>query len=175
MPYHLECFGIVGRQSYRDVADATWPGMVHEGPHHLADHRRRWLENTFAQNLFRTLCGPLSQDVCLQIAVYVPRERAMQAFQQLWSQERPRQPRNISVPVHCGVTLWAQYIHYKGIRYIESFSYDSRGGDEEIVLKWELNTKKLPNVFICHSGLGVSKIVITDSDEAPDAVHVEWY
>ncbi|KAF5663914.1 hypothetical protein FDENT_13005 [Fusarium denticulatum] len=175
IPYHLECFEIVGRQSYHNVAFATWPGIQYEGPHHLADRRRRWLENTFAKDLFRTLRGRLPQDICQTIAVYFPRERAMQAFQQLWSQDHPRQPRNISVPVHCGVTLWAQYINYEGNQYIESFSYESRGGDEEIVLKWEPNTKKLHNVFIRHSGLGVTKIIVTEGEETPDVEHVEGF
>ncbi|KAF4439440.1 hypothetical protein FACUT_4195 [Fusarium acutatum] len=175
IPYHLECFEIVGRQSYHSVAAATWPGIEYEGPHHLADRRRRWLENTFAQNLFRTFRGRLPQDICEKTAVYFPRERAMQAFQQLWSQDRLRKPRNISVPVHCGVTLWAQYVNYEGNRYIESFSYESRGGDEEIVLKWEPNTKQLHNVFIRHSGLGVSKIIVTVGEEVPEVEHVEGF
>ncbi|KAF5663779.1 hypothetical protein FCIRC_11068 [Fusarium circinatum] len=175
VPYHLECFEIVGRQSYHSVAAATWPGIEYEGPHHLAGRRRLWLENTFAQNLFRTLRGRLPHDVCQQIAVYFPREHAMQAFQQLWSKDRPRQPRNISVPVHCGVTLWAQYVHYEGNRYIESFSHDSRGGDEEVVLKWEPKAKEVPNIFIRHSGLGASKIIVTEDSEAPDVEHVEGF
>ncbi|KAF5609067.1 uncharacterized protein FSUBG_4222 [Fusarium subglutinans] len=172
VPYHLECFEIVGRQSYHSVAAATWPGIEYEGPHHLAGRRRLWLENTFAQNLLRALRARLSQDICQQIATYFPREHAMQAFQQLWSKDRPRQPRNISVPVHCGVTLWAQYVHYEGNRYIESFSHDSRGGDEEVVLKWEPKAKKVPNIFIRHSGLGASKIIVTEGSEVPDGIKI---
>ncbi|KAF5534955.1 hypothetical protein FMEXI_11036 [Fusarium mexicanum] len=168
MPFHRECFlAAGGNQSARSVAAATYPGRPFEGRHHLQHRRRRWLKDTFAQDLFQALRGRLPQDICLQIAVYFPRERATQAFQQHWPKDHPPQPGNISIPVHRGVTLWAQYALYEGNWYIRSFSYTSRGGNEDIILDW--NTEKLPNVFIYHNGLGVRKLIITEDNDTPNS------
>ncbi|KAF4498914.1 hypothetical protein FAGAP_4927 [Fusarium agapanthi] len=161
MPFHHECFPMVSGKSFRSVAAATYRGLRFEGSQRLEHRRRRWLVDTFAQNLFQTLRGRLTQDVCLNIAVYCVRQQAAQAFNQLCFGNHPLRSGRISVPIHRGVTLWAQYVYFEGSQYIRSFSYDSRGGDEEIVLKWEPNTKKLPNVFVCHNGLGVSKVIWT--------------
>ncbi|KAF5604859.1 hypothetical protein FPCIR_712 [Fusarium pseudocircinatum] len=174
MPYHPECFLVVGGDlSGRNVAAATYPGQYSEDCFHLQHRRRRWLKDTFAQDLFQTLRGRLPLEVCENIAEYSARDRAIQVFKQHWSQDRPLQPGNLSVPVHYGVTLWAQYVHYEGIRYIRSFSYGSRGGDEEIVLDW--NTDKLPNVFIRHNGLGINNLVVTEDDGSPNMEQVEGF
>lgn len=174
MPYHHECFLVVGGdQSARNVAAATCPGNVSESCYHLQRRRCRWLKDTFAQELFQALRGRLPLEVCRNIAKYAARDRAIQVFQQHWSKDHPLQPGNISVPVHRGVTLWAQYVYYEGNRYIRSFSYSSRGGDEEIVLDW--NTDKLPNVFICHNGLGVNNLTVTEDDGSPKVEQAEGY
>ncbi|KAF5251216.1 hypothetical protein FANTH_3651 [Fusarium anthophilum] len=141
-------------KSFRSVAAATYRGLRFEGSQRLEHRRRRWLVDTFAQNLFRTLRGRLTQDVCLNIAVYCIRQRAAQALIQLCLGDHPLRSGRISVPIHRGVTLWAQYVYFEGNQYIRSFSYNSRGGDEAIVLEWEPNTKKLPNIFVRHNGLG---------------------
>ncbi|KAF5720470.1 hypothetical protein FMUND_4292 [Fusarium mundagurra] len=158
MPYHHECFLVVGGdQSGRNVAAATYPGNYFEDCYHLQHCRHRWLKATFAQDLFQTLHGRLPLEVCENIAKYSARDRAIQAFQQHWSQDRPLQPGNISVPVHHGVTLWAH----------------ARGGDEEIVLNW--NTEKLPNIFICHNGLGVNNLIVTEDDSSPNVEQVKGF
>ncbi|SCN66306.1 uncharacterized protein FFE2_00392 [Fusarium fujikuroi] len=155
------------------VAAATYRGLRFEGPQRLEHRRRRWLVDTFAQNLFQTLRGRIPQDVCVNIAAYCIRQRAGQAFQQLHSSGHPLNSGRISVPIHRGVTLWAQYVYFEGNRYIQSFSYASRGGEEDVVLDWE--TEKLLNVFVRHNGLGVSKVIVTEGDEAPNVERDEGF
>ncbi|KAF5647621.1 uncharacterized protein FTJAE_1677 [Fusarium tjaetaba] len=165
MPFHSECFLMVGDKPFHNVAvaAATYRGLRFEGPQRLERRRRRWLVDTFAQDLFQTLHGRLPQDVCGNIAVYCVRQRAAQALEQLCS-KGPLRSGKISVPIHRGVTLWAQYVYFEGNRYIRSFSYASRGGEEDIVLDWD--REKLPNIFIRHNGLGVSKFIVTEEDLA---------
>ncbi|VTT72053.1 unnamed protein product [Fusarium fujikuroi] len=163
----------VGGNSCHSVAAATYRGLRFEGPQRLEHRRRRWLVDTFAQNLFQTLRGRIPQDVCVNIAAYCIRQRAGQAFQQLHSSGHPLNSGRISVPIHRGVTLWAQYVYFEGNRYIQSFSYASRGGEEDVVLDWE--TEKLLNVFVRHNGLGVSKVIVTEGDEAPNVERDEGF
>lgn len=174
MPFHRKCFLVAGGDhSARSVAAATYPGRAFEGARYLQYSRCRWLKDTFAQDLFQALRGRLPLEVCRNIAEYSARDQAIQTFQQHWPQDHPLHPVNISIPVHRGVTLWAQYVFYEGNRYIRSFSYESRGGDEDIVLDW--NTDKLPNVFIRHNGLGVNKLIVTEDDDAPKVEQVEGH
>ncbi|EWZ52217.1 uncharacterized protein FOBCDRAFT_266613 [Fusarium oxysporum Fo47] len=89
-------------------------------------------------------------------------------------QGRPRRG-FISVPVHGHTTLWAKHTHFEGIRYIQSFSYDSQGGDEEMLIKG--NTEEPLNVFIRHNHLGANKAVITEGQERPEEEEVDeqWW
>ncbi|KAF9779367.1 hypothetical protein IL306_001912 [Fusarium sp. DS 682] len=169
--YHRECVEFAtpclnfDGELCRSVAIATNSGIPSEVPEALRHRRRRWLEDTYAENLFQILRGRLHLEVCRNIAVYLVRERAVQVFQQMWSKSDRLRQGHISVPVKKDTTVWAQYVHYEGIRYVQSFSYDSLGGDEEIVLR--RNTKKPLNFFICHNGLGVHRFVVTEGEEKP--------
>ncbi|KAF5559483.1 hypothetical protein FNAPI_4702 [Fusarium napiforme] len=164
MTFHRSCFLIIGGgRSAPTVAAATYPGRDFEGYHHLQHRRHRWLKDTFSRILFQALRGRLPLEVCRTIAEHSTRERAIQAFQRHLPRYHSLQPGNISIPIHCGVTLWAQYVVYEGDRYIRSFSYASRGGDEDIVLDWN-TAEKLLNVFIRHNGLGVNKLIRNSAD-----------
>ncbi|KAF4338689.1 hypothetical protein FBEOM_7395 [Fusarium beomiforme] len=179
IPYHPECIERTCRTVIFDthlcysVAAATYLGNRDEVPKSLGRRCRRWLVDNFAQNLLQILHGRLPQEVCRNIASNFPREQAVRLFQQLWStSDRPR-PGNISIPIKSKTKLWAQYIKYEGIRCVRSFSYDSRGGDEEFVL--ESDAKKPLNIFIRHNGLGVNKIIATEGDERPRREEVEGH
>ncbi|KAF5604863.1 hypothetical protein FPCIR_716 [Fusarium pseudocircinatum] len=87
-------------------------------------------------------------------------------------QGRPRRG-FISVPIHIHTTLWVQYTHFEGIRYVLSLSYDSQGGDEELLFKGD--TEKPLNVFVRHNHLGVNKLVITEGQERPESEEAYEY
>ncbi|KAH7180480.1 hypothetical protein DER46DRAFT_652651 [Fusarium sp. MPI-SDFR-AT-0072] len=129
----------------------------------------------FAHNLFEILCGRLPQEVCRNIATHCTRERAIQAIQEQWLAMGPSQKRLISVPIRHGVTLWAQYIYFEGERCLQSFSYESRGGDEEMLLGG--NSQGPLNVFIRHHSLEVDKVVVTEGKQSPrtEQVGEHWW
>jgi hypothetical protein len=176
---HHECVDYaesLASGSLRDLAGAavTIRGSFNE-PGEMCDPHRRWLENTVTQNLFQALCGRLPKEICRYIAVYCVREQSIQFIHERWSRQgRPRRG-FISVPVHGHTTLWAKHTHFEGIRYIQSFSYDSQGGDEEMLIKG--NTEEPLNVFNRHKHLGVNKVVITEGQERPEDEEVDeqWW
>ncbi|KAI3574275.1 hypothetical protein IWW34DRAFT_883729 [Fusarium oxysporum f. sp. albedinis] len=175
---HHECVDYaesLASGSLRDLAGAavTIRRSFNE-PGEMCDPHRRWLENTVTQNLFQALCGRLPKEICRYIAVYCVREQSIQFIHERWSRQgRPRRG-FISVPVHGHTTLWAKHTHFEGIRYIQSFSYDSQG-DEEMLIKG--NTEEPLNVFIRHNHLGVNKVVITEGQERPEDEEVDeqWW
>ncbi|EWY92499.1 hypothetical protein FOYG_06050 [Fusarium oxysporum NRRL 32931] len=172
---HHECVDYaesLASGSLRDLAGAavTIRGSLNE-PGEMCDPHRRWLENTVTQNLFQALRGRLPKEICRYIAVYCVREQSIQFIHEQWSRQgRPRRG-FISVPVHGHTALWAKHTHFEGIRYIQSFSYDSQGGDEEMLIKG--NTEEPLNVFIRHNHLGVNKVVITEGQERPEEEEVD--
>ncbi|KAK2936925.1 hypothetical protein FoTM2_000141 [Fusarium oxysporum f. sp. vasinfectum] len=176
---HHECVDYaesLASGSLRDLAGAavTIRGSFNE-PGEMCDPRRRWLENTVTQNLFQALHGRLPKEICRYIPVYCVREQSIQFIHERWSRQgRPRRG-FISVPVHGHTTLWAKHTHFEGIRYIQSFSYDSQGGNEEILIKG--NTEEPLNVFIRHNHLGANKVVITEGQERPEDEEVDeqWW
>lgn len=172
---HHECVDYaesLASGSLRDLAGAavTIRGSLNE-PGEMCDPHRRWLENTVTQNLFQALRGRLPKEICRYIAVYCVREQSIQFIHEQWSRQgRPRRG-FISVPVHGHTALWAKHTHFEGIRYIQSFSYDSQGGNEEMLIKG--NTEEPLNVFIRHNHLGVNKVVITEGQERPEEEEVD--
>ncbi|KAK2683832.1 hypothetical protein RAB80_001778 [Fusarium oxysporum f. sp. vasinfectum] len=119
--------------------------------------------------------GVYPKEICRYIPVYCVREQSIQFIHERWSRQgRPRRG-FISVPVHGHTTLWAKHTHFEGIRYIQSFSYDSQGGNEEILIKG--NTEEPLNVFIRHNHLGANKVVITEGQERPEDEEVDeqWW
>ncbi|RKL24913.1 hypothetical protein BFJ70_g12483 [Fusarium oxysporum] len=122
-----------------------------------------------------TIRGSFNEPGEIYIAVYCVREPSIQFIHERWSRQgRPRRG-FISVPVHGHTTLWAKHTHFEGIRYIQSFSYDSQGGDEEMLIKG--NTEEPLNVFIRHNHLGANKAVITEGQERPEEEEVDeqWW
>ncbi|SCV33238.1 uncharacterized protein FFB14_04405 [Fusarium fujikuroi] len=175
---HLECVKyaesfVTG--SLRDLAGAavTIRGSFN-GPEEMCGPRRRWLENTVTQNLFHALRGRLPTEICRNAAIYCVREQSIRFIHQGWRQRQTRRG-FISVPVHNHTTLWAQYTHFEGIRYLRSFSYDSQGGDEDFLIKG--NTANPLNIFARHNHLGVNKLVITEGHERPETeeAHNYWW
>ncbi|RBA12471.1 hypothetical protein FPRO05_03921 [Fusarium proliferatum] len=174
---HLECVKyaesfVTG--SLRDVAAAavTIRGSFN-GPEEMCGPRRRWLENTVTQNLSHALRGRLPTEICRNVAIYCIREQSIRFIHQMWQRQTRRG--FISVPVYSHTTLWAQYTHFEGIRYLRSFSYDSQGGDEDFLIKG--NTENPLNIFARHNHLGVNKLVITEGHERPETeeAHNYWW
>ncbi|KAF5609068.1 uncharacterized protein FSUBG_4223 [Fusarium subglutinans] len=158
----------------RDLAGAavTIRGSFNE-PEEMCGPRRRWLENTVTQNLCVALGGRLPTEIYKNVATYCIHEQSIRFIHERWSRQG-RPPRGfISVPIHNHTTLWVQYTRFEGIRYIRSLSYDSQGGDEEILFKG--NTKKPLNIFIRHNHLGVNKLVITEGQERPQSEEAREY
>lgn len=159
--------------SLRNLAGAavTIRGSFNE-PEEMCGPRRRWLENTVTQNLSHALRGRLPIEICRNVAIYCVREQSIRFIHQEWRQRLTRHD-FISVPVYSHTTLWAQYTYFEGIRYIRSFSYDSQGGDEEILIKG--NTKDPLNIFARHNHIGVNKLAITEGQERPETEEVSNY
>ncbi|KAF4945845.1 hypothetical protein FGADI_11641 [Fusarium gaditjirri] len=156
-----------------DIAHLNYrEGRIDE-PEDPCGARLRWLQDSFAHNLFEILRGRLPQQVCRNIATHCIRERAVQVIQEQWLAPGRSQKGYISVPIRHGVALWAQYIRFEGKRCIQSFSYESRGGDEEMLL--EGNSRGPLNIFIRQHSLGIDKIVVTEGTESPRAEQVEAY
>ncbi|KAF5649235.1 hypothetical protein F25303_4772 [Fusarium sp. NRRL 25303] len=175
---HLECVKyaesfVTG--SLRDLSGAavTIRGSFN-GPEEMCGPRRRWLENTVTQNLSHALRGRLPTEICRNVAIYCVREQSIRFIHQGWRQRQTRCGFT-SVPVHNHTTLWAQYTHFEGIRYLRSFSYDSQGGDEDFLIKG--NTANPLNIFARHNHLGVNKLVITEGHERPETeeAHNYWW
>ncbi|KAF5598110.1 hypothetical protein FPANT_3874 [Fusarium pseudoanthophilum] len=159
----------------RDLAGAavTIRGSFNE-PQEMCGPRRRWLENTVAQNLSVAISGRLPTEICKNVAAYCVREQSIQFIYQQWSKSRPRRG-FISVPSHSHTTLWVQYTHFEGIRYVQSLSYDSQGGDEELLLTGDTEKEKPLNVFVRHNHLGVNKLLVTEGQERPESEEADEY
>ncbi|KAF5541056.1 hypothetical protein FMEXI_8077 [Fusarium mexicanum] len=160
----------------RDLAGAavTIRGSFNE-PEEMCGPRRRWLENTVTQNLCVALRGRLPTEIYRKVATYCVHEQSIQFIHERWSRQG-RPPRGfISVPVYSHTTLWVQYTRFEGILYVRSLSYDSQGGDEEILFMGD--TEKPLNIFIRHNNLGVNKLVITEGQERPQSeeAHECWW
>ncbi|RKL46173.1 hypothetical protein BFJ72_g3081 [Fusarium proliferatum] len=175
---HLECVKyaesfVTGSLRDLTAAAVTIRGSFNE-PEEMCGPRRRWLENTVTQNLSHALRGRLPTEICRNVAIYCIREQSIRFIHQEWRQRQTRRG-FISVPVYSHTTLWAQYTHFEGIRYLRSFSYDSQGGDEDFLIKG--NTENPLNIFARHNHLGVNKLVITEGQERPETeeAHNYWW
>ncbi|RGP64378.1 hypothetical protein FLONG3_9565 [Fusarium longipes] len=135
--------------------------------------RRQWLERTFSDNLSQALCGRLPSDICWNIASYCAKERAVQVVQSLWASSDRAQPGRISMTCQPRTGLWVQYTRFEGNRYIKSFSYTSRGGDEVKLIAKE-QTGPL-NIFVRHTHLGVLDIITTGNNNKPSFSEEGWY
>ncbi|CVK84808.1 uncharacterized protein FMAN_01735 [Fusarium mangiferae] len=172
MIYHLACVECTSRtlifdsQLSYDVPVATFLGGRFDMHSSLSRRRIHWLNRTFGQHLFDLRLGLLPQEICCEIAADC-KEQMVRVFQRLWSKSDSHKAGNISVPIETNTVLWAEYVNYEGSRYIRSLSYESRGGDEEVVLDRKAITKPL-NVFIRHNGRGVNKVIFTKCEERPN-------
>ncbi|KAF4963233.1 hypothetical protein FSARC_8731 [Fusarium sarcochroum] len=169
--FHRGCVDILpdlmeDSQSGPEVYDATIREPKDERPPPSFEARRvRWLQETSTTNLFTAINQRLPREVCERIAGYCLQERAAQVVRDLWLKDDRPKPGRISVPVTRRKTIWAQYTHFEGIRYVKSLSYESRGGDESEVLTAKPGARL--NIFVAHNYLGVVDIVATVDDKLP--------
>ncbi|KAJ4263567.1 hypothetical protein NW762_006387 [Fusarium torreyae] len=169
--FHTGCVDLLpglmdGSQSGPEVYRATIREPKDEYPPPSFEARRvRWLQETSAARLFNAINQRLPREVCERIASYCLQGQAVQIVRDLWLKgDRPK-PGRISIPVTRRKIIWAQYVHFEGIRYIKSLSYESRGGDESEVLTAKPGARL--NIFVAHNYLGVVDIVATADDEVP--------
>ncbi|KAF5984964.1 hypothetical protein FCOIX_2307 [Fusarium coicis] len=172
---HHECVKYAGSFVTGNLRDLAGAAVTIRGsfsaPEQMCAPRRRWLEGTIAQNL-SVAVGRLSTEICRNVASYCVREQSIRFIHQRWSKARPRRG-FISVPTLSHTTLWLQYTHFEGIRYVQSLSYDSQGGDEELLFTGD--TLKPLNIFLRHNHLGVNKLVVTEGQERPKSEETNDY
>ncbi|KAF5251217.1 hypothetical protein FANTH_3652 [Fusarium anthophilum] len=134
-------------------------------PPSFTKRRLDWLKKTFSEDLCQILNYRLPREVCDNIAQYCLQDRAVRVLRDLWLRKDRPEPGPISITMD-GNSLWARYVDFEGIRYIESLSHHPLGGDEsQIVSDPDPNCNV--NIFIGHNYLGVTEIIVTYNSEIP--------
>ncbi|KAF4447883.1 hypothetical protein F53441_8633 [Fusarium austroafricanum] len=175
--YHVDCVELVTPDLMigSKLDPGIWDATLHEPPweEHMssaAASRLRWLENTFAQNLYLTIRRRLPLEVCRMIAQYFHRERATQALRDLWMKSA-KESGGSPIPVYQSVhvkeytALRVHFTQFEDRQYVETVEDATWVGTGPELFTF--NPGMSVNIFMASDFLGVRQIITRPEGEIP--------